>query len=212
MASDADSVPFYSAIAERLSQGDIIHGLPRAVLQHPLTICRPGGKAKQAWYNTLGDANPPAFGRGPEIIHAKAVREPGFGMVIWEDCQIDKMQNQGGGDPSKWFVAVAPVVPLAEIPAEHRVAIEEGRRLAFFPIKAFPDVELPAAFVDLRLLWPIQQQALTNRITTLSPDARSTMYAHLFRFLTSRQFPTSITCPTCATVIDPKNLLSPVTD
>jgi hypothetical protein len=207
---DAD-LPFYADPTDRLSQGDIVKGVPPIVLQHPITICRPGGKekglAKQAWFNTMVAAEPPAFGRGPETIHARA-REPGLGLVVWEDCQIDKMKSQGQ-DAAKWYVAVAPVIALSTIQEAHRAAIIEGRRLAFFPLKAVPALGLPDSYADFRLMFPIQQEALTARMTTLSSHSREVMYAHLFRFLTARQFPGEIICPSCGAPINAASLLQP---
>jgi hypothetical protein len=216
MASEAPPPPdqgvsFYTDPTDRLSQGDVVFGVPPLVVQHPITICRQGGKdrgtAKQGWFNTAVAAQPPAFGKGPETVHARG-REPGFGIVIWEDCQIDKMKSQGH-DPAKWYVAVAPVAPLSSIQEVHRAPIIEGRRLAFFPLPGVPALGLPDSYVDLRMVYPIQQEALTKRLTTLSTASRAVLYGHLFQFLTARRFPGEIICPHCHAPIDAANLLQP---
>jgi hypothetical protein len=207
MASDSSA---FTALADNLSQGDIVQGVPWAVLEYPLTVCRQTGKqndgATQAWFRPIAGAKPPAFHKGPEIIHALG-REPGLGIVIWEDCQIDKMRNQQQ-DERKWFVAVAPVVPMSIVQSEdHRQAIRDLRRRAFFPLPALPALAVPESYVDLRLMWPVRQSMLTDRVTTLSPESRSALYGHLLRFLTGRTLIADVTCPSCQAVISSDAIL-----
>lgn len=207
MASDAanDQAPLpsaYAALSEQLSQGDIVQGMPWAVLEHPLTVCRPdGGKPGRAYYAQPHECTrQPAFARGPEIIHAVAL-EPGLGIVIWEDCEIDKMRNQQK-EQHRWFVAVAPVVPLAVVSDEEsRTAIRQGDRHAFFPLPALPALEIPESYVDLRLMWPVRQAMVSERLVTLSRENRAALYGQLLRFLTGRNFAPEISCPACGVVI-----------
>jgi hypothetical protein len=198
-----DSSPrAYTSLAETLSQGDIVHGLPWAVLEHPLVVCRPdGGKPGRAFYAEPKDCvRQPAFSRGAEIIHAVG-REIGSAMVIWEDCQVDKMRSQHK-DERKWFVAVAPVVPLTVVQEEeYRQAIRDGRRQAFFPLPSYEAVGLPESYVDLRLIWPVRQAMLQSRVTTLSPEHRSALYGHLLTFLTGRTLAATVQCPACRQTI-----------
>lgn len=204
MASDgpdasASEPDFYAPIAEALSQGDIVQGVPLAILEHPLTLCRPWqNKPNTAWYGSPSEASrPDAFRNHVETIHATS-RQPGLGMVIWEDCQIDKMKSQQR-DEAKWFVAVCPVLPLAEIVQEEaRAAISEGRKMAFFPLPAFPSIDFPESYVDLRLMWPLRQAMLGERLVGLGQESRAALYMHLFRFLTAREFAPEATCPTCS--------------
>jgi hypothetical protein len=131
-------------------------------------------------------------------------------MVIWEDCQIDKMKSQQR-DEAKWYVAVAPVLPLTEIvQAEARAAVAEGRKMAFFPIPAVPGIDLPASYVDLRLIWPMRQAMLTDRITAISAESKAALYMHLFRFLTAREFALEATCPNCAAALSMASFLPDV--
>lgn len=189
---------FYAPPSDALSQGDIVQGVPLAVLDYPLVVCRPGNKPGQAHYATPAECTrQAAFSRGPETIHATG-KAPGLGFVIWEDCQIDKMKSQERDDERKWFVAVAPILPLTTIVQEEaRAAIADGRKMAFFPLPALPAIELPASYVDLRLIWPVRQTMLSSRITTLTPFAKAAFYSHMFRFLTAREFALDATCPAC---------------
>ncbi len=212
MASEADaSEPFFSTIPENLTQGDIVRGVPWGVLDHPLTLCRQKQKPEG---DTLGVGSftaiervkgPAAWGKQSiEIIHASA-RQPELSMVIWEDCQIDKMMEQG--QPAhKWYVAVAPVLNLLKLKEADQETIRAGRRMAFFPIPSYPVFGLPESYVDLRLMWPVKQDALGERVIGLSPAAKGLLFSHLFTFLTARTVAENLACQKCGEAIDPARL------
>jgi hypothetical protein len=208
MASDAEQIGFYTSLAERLSQGDIVKNVPWGVIEAPLTFCRPSSKAGQAFFAPVTEAKRTTpFAAGPETIHAVG-QAPSLGCVIWEDCQIDKMMSQGQAE-TRWYVSVAPVRPLSSLPNEDaRVAIREGRRMAFFPLPASP--EIPESFVDLRLMWPVRQALLTERVASISPTARASLYGHLFTFLTARRVVLPSLCPSCGKALDATSALRDV--
>jgi hypothetical protein len=191
------SADFYAPLADRLSQGDLVKEVPWGLIDAPLTVCQPDvqgrteGKAK---YSLLGAAG---F-RGSKIVHAKA--QIGPAMVLWHDCQLDKFENQGR-PPEKWFAAIAPVRPLAEV-GDTADAVRRGDRRAFFYLPAYPDITIEQdSFVDLRHIWPVKQSALAKRFGTLSATARLALYTHLFTFLTSRRLRHQVQCPSCAAQI-----------
>lgn len=202
---DSEQEPlFYGPLREQLSQGDIVTGIPAVVLEHPLEICRKTGRPNEAKVQPLASAEPPAFHKlDVEILHARG-RKPGFGMVIWDDCQIDDKLNQGRKDPSRWFVSVAPIFPITIFPENKRAAVIDGRRYPFFHLPQHPGRDLPESYVDLRMMWPIKQAALTGRLTSLSDGAREALHMHLFRFLTGRSFVVEPKCGTCGAMVDPQ--------
>lgn len=101
------------------------------------------------------------------------------------------------------------------LPADRTAAdhIRQGRRRAFFPIPAYPGVGVAEdGYVDLRHLWPVKQSLLLRRIGTLSPLARSNLYAHLFTFLTQRRPSVELTCPACQASVPFENLFPSTTE
>jgi hypothetical protein len=100
---------FYASLAGRLSQSDLVRGVPWGLIDAPVTTCQPDAPDRQdgkARYRLVG---PEGF-KGARIVHAKA--QVGEVMVLWHDCQIDKFENQGK-PREKWFAAIAPVRPLS---------------------------------------------------------------------------------------------------
>lgn len=203
---------FYSKLQSGLNQGDIVSDVPWGVIDAPLSFCRPSpNKPGQAFYAPIAEAkrDPLPFTRGPEVIHAVG-HAPTLGMVIWEDCQIEKMMNQGQ-DERKWYVSVAPIRPLDLFDDdESRQTVRDGRRMAFFYLPA--DGDIPESFVDLRLMWPVKQSLLAKRLTTLSADGRAALFGHLFTFLTARRFIGDSACPSCGAALDASTLLQDVRD
>lgn len=211
MASESKPPGFYGALADSLSQGDIVKNVPWGVIEAPLTFCRPDSKPGRAFYAEIAQAqrDPKPFTRGPEVIHALG-NMPCLGMVIWEDCQIDKMKNQGR-EERKWYVAVAPLIPLSDLPNEKdRTTIREGRRMAFFPVPATRDV--PESYVDLRLMWPVRQSLLTERLAALSAEGRAALYGHIFTFLTAKRFILPSLCPKCGAELEAATILQDARD
>lgn len=187
---------FFSPLGEKLSQGDIVSGIPWGLIDAPLTVCRPSDRSKpegRANYAPVETVKPPF--KDVETVFAKA--RLGFGMVLWHDCQIDKFENQQKS-PEKWFAAVAPLIALQENDQEASKAVREGRRRAFFFVPEYPAIGIPKPmYVDLRHIWPLKQSLLRNRIGTLSPPARGDLYAHLFLFLTQRSLANEVRCAQC---------------
>lgn len=209
MGSEATeaSEPFYATIPTELSQGDIIKGVPWGVIEHPLTICRQGGNPPsgdtpgKAFYNNIEHISKLWDGREIESLHASA-RAPVFSVAIWDSCQIDKFKNQGA-KPHKAYLAVAPVLPLSAIPEKDRQAVIDGRRMAFFPVPAFPLYGIEESYVDLRLIWPVKQQVISDRVVAFGAEARSALLSHLFTFLTARRLVVPETCSSCGAAFDP---------
>jgi len=128
------------ALAEDLSQGDLLHdawigtaGTPRVGLRRGATA--KGGK--QTWDE--GEWLPQADGIGYFLGRGRSA----FGIVLSHDCEIDK---PGGKQP----VLVAPVFPLAVIQAPAiQEMVRQGQRFAFLPLPAIPGV-LPESYADFR--------------------------------------------------------------
>lgn len=173
---------FYVALDPKLSQGDIVVGVPWGLIDDPVTVCQPADRSKPQGKATYAPVEAKGF-KGIQSVHAAA--QLGTVMVLWHDCQIDKFENQRR-PPEKWFTAVAPVLPIPTGDAGQ--AIAAGTRRAFFPLPAYPAIGLnQPSYVDLRHVWPVKQSLLTERKGALSNAAKQALYAHLFTFLTQRR-------------------------
>jgi hypothetical protein len=183
---------WYAAPGPELSQGDIVRVIPFGLIEAPITICQPDssnpkGKAK---YYPL-DQVPRR--RGVEFLHARF--KLGIGIVVWPDCQIDKRKNQG--KPEKdWFAAVAPVIPLTELPMDLHDRVRAFNRAQWFPLLALPP-DLPESYVDLRYIWPVRYSLLADRIIALSEAARRAFSIHRFWFDTEVRVRAELDCPHC---------------
>lgn len=69
MASSAD---FYAPLNERLSQGDIIDGVPWGLVDDPVLLCRPDDRSKLQGKAKYGPLENDAPFKGIESIHARA--------------------------------------------------------------------------------------------------------------------------------------------
>jgi hypothetical protein len=187
---------FYAPLSPKLSQGDIVANVPWGLIDDPVTVYRPEDRSKpegKARYASLATLKPPF--KTTETIGARA--QLGLGMVVWHDCQIDKFESQGK-PATKWFAAIAPVVPLQEADAAAAEAVRAGRRRAFFYLPAFTQIGIEKdSYVDLRHVWSLRQSLLVDRRGTLSPNARMALYAQLFTFLTQRSYESEIQCVHC---------------
>ena len=187
---------FFGPLGDRLSQGDIVAGIPWGLIDAPVTVCRPDDRSKpdgKARYAPAVDLKPPF--KGIELVFAKA--QLGLGMVIWHDCQLDKFEHQQR-PPEKWFAAVAPVLPLQLSDSVAAQAVRDGRKRAFFFLPAYSAIGIAQeSYVDLRHIWPMKQVLLGDRKGTLGSTARSEFYSHLFSFLTQRQLGPDVTCIHC---------------
>ena len=192
----AEAPDFYAALGERLSQGDVVDGVPWGLIDDPVQVCQPADRSKIQGKATYGPLAPHHAG-GQHAIHAKA--QVGLVMVLWQDCQIEKFENQGK-PPEKWFAAVAPLHRLPEGTAGENIA--RGARRAFFPVPAYPAIGIATnGYVDLRHIWPVKQSLLVKRVGTLSIPSRNALYGHLFTFLTQRSIATNLHCPSCSAAL-----------
>jgi hypothetical protein len=133
------------------------------------------------------------FSKQHEEIHFKAAVS--HAMVLWDDCQIDKLGNTGRGK-EKWFAAVAPVLPAGPLQVGKQAAME-GRVRRFFPLPSDPTRGVREdSYVDLRHIIPVRYSLLeSRRKASLSDESRLALMAHLFTFLTSMRVPDA--CSKC---------------
>ena len=113
--------PFYAPLEVRLSQGDIVREVPWGTIVAPTTVSRLQGRPKNATVNPATEV-PSAFKKGHENILARAGLSPG--VVLWPNCQIDKLLNQGRPE-EKWFAGVAPVLPIDSLSSLVQQSIRE---------------------------------------------------------------------------------------
>ncbi|HEY0874228.1 MAG TPA: hypothetical protein VGD94_12200 [Vicinamibacterales bacterium] len=84
--------------------------------------------------------------------------------------------------------------------------------MAFFPVPEFPLYGLDESYVDLRLIWPVKQQVIAERVVAFGPTARAALLGHLFTFLTARRVVLPEACSACGAPFHPSTLLQDVRD
>ena len=202
---------FFVGLSQELNQGDIVDHIPWGLIEAPTTLCRPNDRKQptgKAFYGSVGDLKkPPPWTHEPEFVHASSWS--GLAMVLWHGCQLDKWKNHDGNDEQtdqsvKAFTAIAPVRSLECFqPAEQRSQVAAHQHYSLFPL---PPVtvgtrQVPESYVDLRHIWPVRQAILTDRLTSISDSARSSLCEHLFTFFTRYRLDINPTCPSCGTEI-----------
>ncbi len=200
-SSEADALAegWYAPLGESLSQGDIVGVVPHGLIDEPLTICQPHNTAPHGKSNYWPYAHVPRR-RNVEFIHARGA--VGLGLVVWPDCQVDKLKNQGRPE-SEWFVGVAPVHPLSKITdARVRDKVTGLNRAQFFPLPPRPPEIPEVSYVDLRYIWPVRHALLPDRRIALSSEARNALAFHLFWFQTEVRVTNSVPCPHCGEQVD----------
>jgi len=185
---------WYASPGGDLSQGDIVRLIPFGLIDAPLTICRPHNADPRGKANYYPLDQLPTKQRTIQYLHANF--KFALGIVLWPDCQIDKLKNQGHPE-KKWFAAVAPVIPLSELAAELRDRVRSFDRAQWFPLPAkLP--ELPdESYVDLRFVWTLRYSLLSDRIITLSEGAKQALRLHKFWFDTEVRVRAQVECPHC---------------
>jgi len=189
---------WYAPLGEALSQGDIVDVVPSGLIDAPLTICQPNNTSEIGKSNYWPYEQLPKH-RGVEFIHAKGL--VGLGMVIWPDCQIDKLKNQGRPQQD-WFVGIAPVHPITRLPLPVRSKVTELNRAQYFPLPPNPPSITELSYVDLRYIWSVRFSLLKARQVALTEVARQALAFHLFWFLTEVRGRQSVPCPHCAGPVD----------
>jgi hypothetical protein len=200
-----DSSPideWYAPLGPGLSQGDIIRVVPSGLIDAPLTICQPPNTSPQGKANYYPIDQLPKH-RSVQYLHAKFTL--GLGIVVWPDCQVDKLANQKRPE-TDWFAAIAAVKPLTELPAILHPTIQAFGRAQFFPLPAKAPGIAHDCYVDLRHIWALRYALLKDRITTLTKQARLAFALHRFWFDTELQLPDFVRCPVCSTELAPTDL------
>jgi hypothetical protein len=208
-----DDAPYFAALNEDLSQGDIVRGVPWGLIDSPLSVCREekakqkekeGVQGRAARFGTAGEFGA-GFFKGPETIHARGDRD--LAMVLWHDCEIDKFKNQGR-DPQKAYAAIAPIKPFHLLPEAQHDAVRRGERLLYFHVPAFDDEGIPESFVDVRHVWSVKQSLLADRVVGVSDHVKRGMLEHLFTFLTHTRLAATVHCPHCGGEVDTREVVS----
>lgn len=128
-------------------------------------------------------------------------------MVLWHGCEIEKFDNQGR---AKAFAAIAPIQPLdllqgdtSERTTLMREGVKDGRHQAYFYLPAVTreGFSLPESFVNLRYLWSVRQEALSDRVLSIEPSILPSLYSQLFVFFTRFRIDGDPKCPTCGTAV-----------
>lgn len=210
MGSDDFSDGYYEPAEQEIRQGDLLSGITWGPVVHPLTICRPKNASLDVG---VSDYAPPAALKGPppafdngrlELAHAKV--RSGFGIVMWQDCQIDYLKNRGRAADSKALVAIAPVVPFSEVPATIHEGIRSSHRPGAFYLPSCSELQKfgleGEAYVDLRHTVTVYQRALGERTLSLSRTAVKAFYDHIFWFLTAYRASGPLNCPSCGVAFE----------
>jgi len=195
---------FYAPLGPRLSQGDIVRGVPWGLIDAPIAVCHSRGAGGKSQTTSLA-ALPSAFKKTPsETIHAQA--QMNLSIVLWHDCELDKFMEQRRAE-EKWFGAIAPVLPLARLSQDLWPRIRNGERPPYFPLPANEGLDIPDSFVDLRHVWSVKQSLMIDRVIALSEGSKASLQAHLFTFLTHLRPRESATCPHCLKLFSTTDLL-----
>jgi hypothetical protein len=189
------SDPFYVDYSPVLNQGDIVDHVPWGLIEAPTTLCRPSNRSKtsgKAFYGSVAELkNPAPWTCDPELVHG--ISWDGLAMVLWHGCQLDKWKNRDEemdddkNRQERAFAGIAPVLRLADYePAKGRADIASRKHYAFFPLPPFKlgTRQIPESYVDFRHIWSVRQSILTNRLASISQQARLSLYEHLFTFFT----------------------------
>jgi hypothetical protein len=191
---------FRDELRPTLSQGDLIGQVPWGIFPDPLVLCRPArsgtGKESIPWADPWPSQQKP-FAKGIEEVHFSA--QVSQGVVLWDDCQIDKLGNSGR-PKEKWFAAVAPVLP-AKLLQKGSVPAMEGQVRRYFPLaKDDKSGVLDDSYIDLRHIIPIRYSLLeARRVASMTDVGRAALMAHLFTFLTSMKVPDA--CTNCGSPV-----------
>jgi hypothetical protein len=189
-------VPFFAdQLARTLSQGDLVGELPWGVFPDPLQFGRPNGKPNELRVHTPLDVKN-AF-QAPEKVLVPSKRT--VGIVLWDDCQIDKLMNQNR-PKEQWFVAVAPLLPISVLNEKDRPLALAGEVRRLFPVPKDEVVGVEDSVVDLRHIVPVKYSLLeSKRLASLSSSMKKALHEHLFVFLTSTVIPRN--CSGCGAPI-----------
>ena len=186
---------FYIDPSDVINQGDIVDHLPWGLIEAPTMLCRPNNRTKtsgKAFFGSVSELKQPApWAHDPEFVHG--ICWDGPAMVLWHGCQLDKWKNRDKerGDErnrqERAFAGIAPVLPLAAYePATGQAGIASRKHYSFFPLPSFKvgTRQIPESYVDFRHIWSVRQSMLTDRLASISDEARFSLYEHLFTFFT----------------------------
>lgn len=190
---------WYATLGAALSQGDIIRLAPYGLIDAPLTICQPHNSDARGKSNYYPIDQVPSKPRKLQFLHAAF--KMGMGFVVWPDCQIDKLKNQQRPE-REWLAAIAPVIPLSTLDDNLHAKVKNFDRAQWFPLPA-KSPEIPDdSYIDLRHIWSLRYALLSDRIITLSEEAKQALSLHKFWFDTEVRVRSEVECPHCHKPID----------
>jgi hypothetical protein len=168
-----------SELKQELSQGDVLEGIPGAVLVHPLAYLNPRpAKGGKTVYEQSGVPFEHPGKKGDERQFMLSSGEIAGALILSHDCEIDKSKR----------VQIAPVFALDSLPPENRLAVLEQRRFSLMPL---PDVpKLGTCYADFRLMQPVRRDflGLENRLASMNTDAVDRLQTQIAMFFTRRKF------------------------
>ncbi len=183
---------YTASLRQEMSQGDIVSLVATGLIDDPLTVCVPDNSSPQGRAR-YAPAEAVTTGK-QKYLHATF--SLGLGMVVWPNCQIDKLKNQGS-PMTKWFAAVAPVRPMRDLNPDYRATVVAMERAQWFPLPTkLPDLP-EECFVDLRRSWPVRWSLLSKRVASLTDDAQAALRMHMFWFSTELSIREPLQCPHC---------------
>lgn len=158
-----------------LSQGDVITGVPVAVVLHPRTqLSKQAVKGfPEAWIPSA-EWKPQNNDVGHLLGRGRVIPV----IVITESCQLDKSETKGR-------VVVAPVYPMSGLRADEADIVIAQKRRSKMPLPDVPGNVGPS-YADLRMATAVDQQflPLTQRVAQLSKDGVARLQIQLIAFFT----------------------------
>jgi hypothetical protein len=175
-----DATSFYRAVDAQLCQGDLLERVPHVFLKEQPHLLRKATlpkKKKGYEIEELPEGSLPTTpvdgGLVPATCHVTRA------MLLTHGCEIDK---------DKKHRLVALIRPMSkDWNEENRTVVKEGRDFSLFYLPP-GEGQLAESYVDFRRICTVAPRWVdsTNRLASLSEEARKAMLFQLFRFLLAR--------------------------
>lgn len=163
----------------RLSQGDVVTGIPFAALAYPPTHVHKqvvkGGLA--AWVETPEEQRKPAG-----YFVAKGKRSA-LVLVLSHSCELDKNERKGR-------VVVCEASPADRLQGEARDVVFAQRRRSLMPLPGVP--ELGDYYADLRTIQTVDRRIVETgtRASSMTDEARLRLQTQIAAFFARDLLPT----------------------
>jgi hypothetical protein len=151
-------------------------------------LSRPGFSVLRTWQGKGGrtgvflhdEANPPKDGfkwESKERVEAEG--QLTLGIVLTHDCEIENPD-------SRYHRLVGLLRPLATLDERDQETIVQNRHYGRLYLPAWPEVEFPESYLDLRRITTLRRDGLPDdhRIASLTDFGREVLQFAIIRYLT----------------------------